>query len=175
MTAPPLFLTGATALGRQETTFGEVPLQLIFDDLPNTAMTVLQTQGNGGSDHAHGNEFDSWVYRSEAEWSFNALQRAVEDLSRDIYRAKGIVRLDLETSDYGILQVTGKRGSLRLVEPATPEAAPDDTEIVFIGRAGTNTNEGIRELFERSLEDARSQGHEAYRVKDLRAFNIVFA
>ena len=30
-------------------------------------------------------------------------------------------------------------------------------------------------VFEQALEDARSQGLEGYVVKDLRAFNVVFA
>jgi hypothetical protein len=30
-------------------------------------------------------------------------------------------------------------------------------------------------VFEQALEDARSQGSEGYVVKDLRAFNVVFA
>ena len=29
-------------------------------------------------------------------------------------------------------------------------------------------------LFEQALADANTQGHEGYRVKDLRAFNVVF-
>jgi hypothetical protein len=33
-----------------------------------------------------------------------------------IFRTKGLVRLDLGTDDYGLLQVTGRRGWLKLVE-----------------------------------------------------------
>jgi len=161
-----------------ETTFGEVPLDLIFDEQTNNAMAEVSNCHVGQSDphlqHLHISEFTTWTFRSEEIWSFNALQRAVENLSRDIYRAKGIVRLDLNTNDYGILQVTGKRGWLKLVEPESPAVAPATTELVFIGKPGANTNESIRELFEQSLEDAKSQGEEGYRVKDLRAFNVVF-
>ena len=99
----------------------------------------------------------------------------VEELPRVIYRAKGIVRLDLDTGDYGILQVTGKRGWLRLAEPEAPEADPVTTELVFIGKPGTNTNESIRGLFEQALMNANAQGEEGHVVKDLRAFNVVFA
>ena len=95
--------------------------------------------------------------------------------STDIYRAKGIVQLDLETGDYGVLQVTGRRGWLRLIEPESLEDSPTTTELVFIGKPGRITNESIRELFEQALEDANSQGDEGYLVKDLRAFNVVFA
>jgi len=159
-----------------ETSFGEVPLGLIFDDLPNHAMAGVQSAQAGEHEHQHhDNEFKTWTYCSEASWSFSALQRAVEALPRDIYRAKGIVRLDLETGDYGILQVTGKRAWLKLSEPESPETVPVSTELVLIGKPGTNTNKSIGMVFEQALEDARSQGSEGYVVKDLRAFNVVFA
>ena len=162
-----------------ETSFGEVPLGLIFDDLPNHAMAGVQSAHAGEHEHEHqhhDNEFKTWTYCSEASWSFNALQRAVETLPRDIYRAKGIVRLDLETGDYGILQVTGKRAWLKLSEPESPETVPVSTELVLIGKPGTNTNESIGMIFTQALEDARSQGsEEGYVVKDLRSFNVVFA
>jgi G3E family GTPase len=159
-----------------ETSFGEVPLGLIFDDLANRAMAGVQSAQAGEHEHQHhDNEFTTWTYCSEASWSFSALQRAVEALPRDIYRAKGIVRLDLETGDYGILQVTGKRAWLKLSEPESPETVPVSTELVLIGKPGTNTNKSIGMVFEQALEDARSQGSEGYVVKDLRAFNVVFA
>jgi G3E family GTPase len=159
-----------------ETSFGEVPLGLIYDDMANHAMARVQSAQAGEHEHQHhDNEFKTWTYCSEASWSFNALQRAVETLPRDIYRAKGIVRLDLETGDYGILQVTGKRAWLKLSEPESPETVSVSTELVLIGKPGTNTNESIGMVFEQALEDARSQGSEGYVVKDLRAFNVVFA
>jgi G3E family GTPase len=160
-----------------ETTFGAVPLGLVFDDQMSRAMESLRENNKLLTPHSayhHGEEFATWTLRSDARWSFNALQRAVENLSKDIYRAKGIVRLDLETNDYGILQVTGRRGWLRLAEPESPDDAPVTTELVFIGKPGTNTNESIRELFEKAWAGANAQGDEGYLVKDLRAFNVVF-
>lgn len=140
-------------------------------------MARVQSAQAGEHEHQHhDNEFKTWTYCSEASWSFNALQRAVETLPRDIYRAKGVVRLDLETGDYSILQVTGKRAWLKLSEPESPETVLVSTELVFIGKPGTNTNESIGMIFTQALEDARSQGsEEGYVVKDLRSFNVVFA
>jgi G3E family GTPase len=160
-----------------ETTFGEVPFDLILDDLTNNAMADVQKHQHAKSDHQehHNSEFSTWSYSSKEKWSFNAMQRAIEKLSKDIYRAKGIVRLDLETNDYGVLQVTGRRGSLRLVEPESLQDEPVTTDLVFIGKPGIITNDSIRELFEQALEDANSQGEEGYVVKDLRAFNVIFA
>jgi G3E family GTPase len=159
-----------------ETSFGEVPLSLIFDDLANHAMASVGSMQKGEHEHQHhDNEFSTWTYCNEDSWSLNALQRAVEALPRDIYRAKGIVRLDLATGDFGILQVTGKRAWLKLTEPESPETDPVSTELVFIGKSGTNTDKSIGTIFAKALEDARSQGSEGYVVKDLRAFNVVFA
>ena len=131
-------------------------------------------RGLSGHGLEYGGLFDTWTFSSNEEWSFNALQRAVENLPRDIYRAKGKVRLDLETRDYGILQVTGRRGTLRLREPDGSNDEPQKTEIVFIGKQGSTSEDRLRELFDRSLEDARNQGEEGYLIKDLRSFNVVF-
>jgi len=53
--------------------------------------------------------------------------------------------LDLNSDNYGILLVTGRRGWLKLVEPESEENEAVTTELVFIT------------------------------VTDLRAFNIIFA
>jgi G3E family GTPase len=161
-----------------ETSFGKVPLDLIFDEQPSFAMAELQENCPAQPDrreHHHDSTFVTWTYRSDAEWSFAALQRAVEGLPCDIYRAKGIVRLDLETGDYGILQVTGRRGTLRLCEPENGEAETITTELVFIGKPGVVSNDSIHEHFERAFEEANNPGEDGYRVADLRAFNVVFA
>lgn len=92
-----------------------------------------------------------------------------------IFRAKGMVRLDLETDDYGILQVTGRAGSLKLVEPANAEAGRVTTELVFIGKPGATTNEGLKAHFEKVWEETNAPDAEGYLVTDLRAFTIIFA
>jgi len=161
-----------------ETTFGEVPLDLIFDDQMSKAMAGLREPNNlfmpYSASPAHG-EFATWTFRSQAEWSFNALQRAVEHLPKGIYRAKGMVRLDLETGDYGILQVTGRRGWLKLVEPESDEDEVVTTELVFIGKPDSTSNDDLKLHFEQAWQAANAQGEEGYTVTDLRAFNVIFA
>ena len=161
-----------------KTTFGEVPLDLIFDDQMSRAVAGLRERNNLLTPHsapATNGEFDTWTFRSQAEWSFNALQRAVEHLPKGIYRAKGMVRLDLGTDDYGILQVTGRRGWLKLVEPESDEDEVVTTELVFIGKPGTTTNDDLKAHFEQAWAAANAQGDEGYLVTDLRAFNVIFA
>jgi G3E family GTPase len=161
-----------------ETTFGEVPLDLIFDDQMSKAMDSLRERNNllmPYSAPPANREFATWTFRSEAEWSFNALQRAVEHLPKGIYRAKGMVRLDLETEDYGVLQVTGRRGWLKLVEPESDEDEVVTTELVFIGKPGSTSNDDLKLHFEQAWQAANAQGEEGYTVTDLRAFNVIFA
>ena len=161
-----------------ETTFGEVPLDLIFDDQMSRAMESLREKNKLLTPHHeyhHDQEFATWTFRSQAEWSFNALQRAVEHLPVGIFRAKGMVRLDLETDDYGILQMTGRRGWLKLIEPESDEAEIVTTELVFIGRPGSTSNEDLKLHFDHAWQAANDQGEEGYTVTDLRAFNVIFA
>ena len=161
-----------------ETTFGEVPLDLIFDDQMSRVMESLQEKNKlltPHQEHHHDQEFATWTFRSQAEWSFNALQRAVEHLPKGIFRAKGMVRLDLETDDYGILQVTGRRGWLKLVEQEPDADEVVTTELVFIGKPGSTSNDDLKRHFEQAWQAANDQGEEGYTVTDLRAFNVIFA
>ena len=158
-----------------ETTFGEVPLELFFADRLSDALASSQEHSDGGEhhEHRHDRDFATWTYRSEEEWTFGAMQRAIDHLPDGIYRAKGLVRLDIGTNDYGILQVTGKRGWLRLAEPEDGNPADVTTELVFIGKPGAISSDALHDHFERALADERA-GKELV-VSDLRAFNVVFA
>ena len=161
-----------------ETCFGEIPLELIFDDPRLEAALIAPAAHVANADpigDGHECRFAAWTFRSEVRWSFCALQQAVENLPRGIYRVKGLVRLDLETSDYGILNVTGKRGWLKLAQPSSPADGPVTTELVFVGKPGTTTDEAIRAVFEQALAEASAQEEAGFRIKDLRAFNVIFA
>jgi G3E family GTPase len=163
-----------------ETTFGAVPLDLVFHDQISQAMDAVREGGAPRTGHEHPNDphqstFRSWTYRRDEAWSFGALERAVAGLHRGIYRAKGIVRLDLETGDYGVFQLTGRRATLRLQEPDGETTDGISTELLFIGSPETVTGEGIAAVFEQALRAARREAGKPYTVGDLRAFNVVFA
>ena len=160
-----------------ETSHGIVPLDLIFEDDLSAAMAKLRSwkrESDASVHHEHGPEghFEAWSYQGDTAWSFNALEQAMSNLPRGIYRAKGFVRLDLDSGDYGILHLTGRRSWLRLCEPSS--LSPVNTELIFIGERGTTTDERIRVHLEQSLEEVRRRGDAGYVVKDLRAFNVVF-
>jgi G3E family GTPase len=160
-----------------ETTFGEVPLDLIFDDQISRAMESLQEENKLLTPHMaqnHDKDFATWTFRNDWEWSFNALQRAVENLPKGVFRAKGMVRLDLETGEYGILQVTGRRGWLKLVEPESDEDKIVNTEVVFIGKPDSTSNDDLKVIFEQAWQAAKNQGTKEDKVADLRSFTVQF-
>jgi G3E family GTPase len=163
-----------------ETTHGIVPLDLIFNEQTSTAMESVRDHASSATDGHEGSSddehsFRTWTFRSDEQWSFDALERAMGNLPRDIYRAKGVVRLDLDTDDYGILQMAGRRTTLRLSEPNAGMTAPTTTELVFIGISETVTDQAIHEVFDQALHSARNLSDETHIVTDLRAFNVLFA
>jgi G3E family GTPase len=163
-----------------ETTYGIVPLELIFHDRAGTAMESFRdrstaTTGDEQKSATDEHIFHTWTFRSDERWSFDALERAMGNLPRDIYRAKGIVQLDLNTNDYGILQMAGRRTTLKLSEPDASMIAPITTELVFIGASETVTEERIAAVFDQALQAASPDSDETHIVTDLRAFNVLFS
>jgi len=162
-----------------ETTYGIVPLELIFHDQAGTAMESLRERLTATTDDEQqstldAHNFHTWTFRSEERWSFDALERAMGNLPREIYRAKGIVKLDLDTGDYGILQMAGRRTTLKLSEPDASMIAPITTELVFIGASETVTEQSIAAVFDQAYQAASHESDETHVVTDLRAFNVLF-
>lgn len=158
---------------------GKIPLGLIFDVVHGRATPAPSEHPvEHPGDHHHdddGHAFEAWSFRSNRAWSFNALQRAVEHLPTDIYRAKGLVCLDLPTGDYGVLQMTGRRAWLRLCEPGAANEPPSATELVFIGKRGATTEEALAAHFENALAEASAPPVAPHIISDLRAFSVIFA
>jgi len=157
-----------------ETSYGMVPPELIFADQVSDAFSHMQNE-DAQHHERHDDTFATWIYRSEDEWSFGALHRAVEKLPTEIYRAKGIVRLDIETDDYGIFQLTGKRSWLKLKEIEPDDSDEITTELVLIGKPNGYSNDDIHRIFEQALIEANTPGEDGFLVKDLRSFHVIFA
>jgi G3E family GTPase len=157
-----------------ETSMGVVPLDLVFDESFPQASNCERPAPAPDRRDDHARQFAAWVYRSERAWSFSEIQRAVDKLPRDIYRAKGTVRLDLGTKDYGVFHMTGKRSWLELRESDSSEGVT--TELIFVGRPGTVTDDSIRMHFDAAIEEAQSSARDGtgYIVTDLRAFTVLF-
>ncbi len=163
-----------------QTTFGALPVAALFDqDFATAARDASHGHDHGhdnGHDHAgdHLKAFASWTYRDgEKRFCFDAMQRVVEHLPKGIFRAKGLVRLDLPTGEYGVLQVTGRRGRLQLTTP--PPGQPEvETEIVFIGHPDTTSEADIRAHVDGAWDAANDPHAPGSIVSDLRAFTVGF-
>ena len=173
-----------------QTSFGVVPNDILFDHETSAAaaaaglsfaagqvkMRGLDRLGTTSEDLGHAARFASWSYRDEERrFSLGAVQRIVEGLPRGVYRAKGVVRLNLPTDDYGVLQVAGRRGRLKLARrPNGGPASETLTEIIFIGEPDATSEEELTRLIEQAWRTANDPAAPAHTVKDLRAFNVDF-
>lgn len=162
-----------------ETRFGILPMELLFEqDLSVAAARLKAPPAHDHThedtvDHDHLHAFTSLHYRDDSlDFTLGALQQMVERLPQGIFRAKGIVRLSLPSNDYGVLQVTGRRGWLKLVP--TPQDKEVTTELVFIGRPGTIDETGLRRYIQSCWEAANIPDRRPQIVSDLRAFQVEF-
>ena len=158
-----------------ETTYGRVPLELLLSVGRYTMETLQQdatldihvhpeTAEGLNSDNGHHHEhehdhthhdhtlvFNTWRYRSELPFDYNALRAAIKDLPTTIYRAKGMVYLDNSRTRKRLLQVAGSRIHLTLAGE-WGEHTPF-TELVFIGKAGTVDASQLQSTFDACLAE----------------------
>ncbi|GAB4517964.1 MAG: GTP-binding protein [Anaerolineae bacterium] len=153
-----------------ETTYGQVPLELIlgvgqFDAarLLDRGATDIHVHEVGAApahehhhdaDHVHTDHslvFSTWNWVSGAPLSMKALKRAVEKLPTEIYRAKGTLYLADDPEHMHVLQVVGKRANLN-VERAWNNQAPR-TQIVVIGAHNALDTEALQALFDGCLAE----------------------
>jgi G3E family GTPase len=133
------------------------------------------TTGDNERSGADKHIFRTWTFRSDERWSFDALERAMGALPQEIYRARGIVQLDVDTGDYGILQMAGRRTTLKLSEPGANMIARVTTELVSIGKSEAVTDQLIAAIFDEAHQAASHDSDEPHIVTDLRAFNVLFS
>ena len=114
-----------------ETSHGRAPLALILGTSGGARSAIRPVVSPGRSGHPPHCEFSTWHWTCDSPLSLNKLRSVFERLPDTVYRAKGIVYLE-ELPEYRvILQMVGKRSTLRDAGrwgPATPK-----TELVMIG------------------------------------------
>jgi G3E family GTPase len=153
---------------------GRIPSTLLFDHALSAAAQNLRSGARRllslGDRHTT-EDFEAWSYRNDGDaFSFNAIQRLVEQLPRDIYRGKGIERLALAGGDHGVFQMAGRRSTLKLTKP--PAGSTVTTELVFIGRPGATTDAALADLVDLARQQAENRA--PHLVSDLRAFQVEF-
>lgn len=101
------------------------------------------------NDHDHSTVFSTYSWQSSQALSLKALQRTVEHLPNDIFRAKGILYLADDPEHIGIIQVVGKRATFtwgRSWGDAQPRS-----QFVVIGGHGSVNAAALDAEFERCL------------------------
>lgn len=105
-----------------------------------------------GHAHTDGHAFETWTYRTERPLSIYALRRALADLPREVFRAKGFARIAQDPGVRVLVQVVGGRAELR--EAGGWDKDPPQTALVFLGREGRLPVPAL----ERQLDGARDDG-----------------
>ena len=96
-------------------------------------MAVQTHEHDHDHEHDHSSEWKTWHFETDQPLLMTTLQQTFKDLPTLIYRAKGIVNLREAPERRAIVQLAGKRASLRLAEPWGD--APKRSQIVVIGTA----------------------------------------
>jgi G3E family GTPase len=149
-----------------ETTHGQVPLPLIIGVgafsterlLSRPAQDIHVHESGVPTDHDHDHDhsmvFSTWSWTSDQPLALRAVQRTVDNLPPNIFRAKGFLYLADDPARVAILQVVGKRVTLTWGEPWGE--TPPHTQFVVIAEHGTIDAEDLRARFDRCLASEQS-------------------
>lgn len=117
---------------------------------------VHEVDGGHGHHHHHHHgvhAFDTWTYRSQTPLSAYALRRALTQLPRAVFRAKGFVHVAQDPSVRVLVHVVGGRAELRN-EGSWGDGSPC-TELVFLGREGALDVEALQALLDGCHDDGQ--------------------
>jgi len=137
-------------------TYGNVPLELIlgvgsfdpqrFSDEHRAEIHVHDVDETPDHHHDHGLLYHTWNWQSDVPLSLKKVQKAVEKLPIDVYRAKGFLYLADDETRPGILHVVGKRASISWGE--SWHNRQPQSQIVFIKEADSINSEALNTLFD---------------------------
>jgi G3E family GTPase len=154
-----------------ETTHGEVALPLLLgvglfdpEKLAGRAAADIHVHAvdESDGDHAHDHEhdhahtdhsliFSTYSWTSDQPLSLRAVQRAIETLPTDIFRAKGFVYLADDPDAMGVLQVVGKRAALTTERRWADSGRAPGSQIVLIGAHDALDRDALDARFEACL------------------------
>lgn len=113
----------------------DAPLELVIGVGSRATQPLLEPE-RAGEEHAeHAQAFSTFTYRSERPLALDKLREVCVELPPAVFRAKGFVQLDARPKHRTLLQIVGRRATLKLGEP-WPDDAPRQTTIVFVGERG---------------------------------------
>jgi len=129
-----------------ETTYGQVPMELIFGAGELSRVTAQTTGSNHQHDRTdHGKSFASYTWSDDRALAFQPTYQAFKTLPLSVFRAKGILHLKDVDNKRVILQMVGKRVNLTKGEP-WGDTRPH-SQIVVIGPHGGVNEQELNELF----------------------------
>lgn len=135
--------------------YGEIPVDLLLG--VGQYRIDLQAEAHP-TQHQHNEEWQTWNYQTDQPFTMSNLQQAFQQLPNSIFRAKGIVYLAEAPERRAIVQLAGKRASLRLSEPWG--AATPYSQIVVIGRSNSFDPAELTHHFNACLADATQEPRE---------------
>ncbi len=156
-----------------ETTFGQVPLELVVgvgDYAPERVLKrdtqEVHVHAEGEHDHEHHEHdhslvFSTWSWTSDKPLSLQALRRAFEGLPTTIYRGKGVIYLADMPDNMTVLQMVGRRSNLTIAG-AWGDETPR-TQIVMISGHGSIDGEALNKLFEGCIAGAETDTDDPFR------------
>ena len=153
-----------------ETTHSQVPLDLLLgvgayhpDKLKNRPERDVHVHRPADDAHDHDHDhhhhehhdhtlvFHTWSYSSERPLSYELLKKAIDQLPKSIFRAKGMIWFDDVPDKRGVFQLVGKRAQI-VLEDGWGQQEPY-TQIVVIGQADTFSAEQLQQLFDQCLPE----------------------
>lgn len=116
-----------------EARHGAVPLKLLLDDTPLPAQHHVRDVDE--RDHHHDLDYEMWSYESDEPLDGNSVRAFAAGLPKGIIRAKGILQLREAPEYQTVLQLVGRRWSLKPGEPWGNDRPR--TQLVLIGLPGS--------------------------------------
>jgi G3E family GTPase len=137
-----------------ETSFGEVPADVVLGATPTAGRAVREhDHDHDHADHAHP-AFETWSWSGEPPISGAGLVEELKALPDGIVRAKGLLHLREDAANRYVLQVVGRRFSIQADRP-WGEAAPA-SQLVVIGLPGSVDEARLAQALERLTAPANA-------------------
>jgi len=148
-----LWCTEHNAVAKQiDVSFAQVDLPIIFDsssDLERSLQSDLDEQSEESGHLKH--SFETFSYQTKQTLSMQKLYPALERLSLDIYRMKGILNLEEREDRQCIFQCTGQRATVVVGDEWPQHEGTKQSRLVFIAPKGTLNTEAITELLDKAV------------------------
>jgi G3E family GTPase len=120
------------------TTKSQVPIDILLGIQSNV---MLKQSSYHDRDHAH--TFETWTIEQDQPLKRENLEYFARGLGEDIYRVKGFVYLQDDSSNRYLYQQVGSRLT---IEPDSLKREPPQTQLVVIGRRGATNLEVLKTL-----------------------------